>query len=76
VPAILAMPPEIIAVVAGLALIPPLIGALVSAFDVPATRFAAAATFAVTASGVARLWHRCRVLGSACGICWSISWII
>jgi benzoate membrane transport protein len=53
VPAILAMPPEIIAVVAGLALIPPLIGALVSAFDVPATRFAAAATFAVTASGVA-----------------------
>lgn len=53
VPTILAMPPEIITVVAGLALIPPLIGALVSAFDVPATRFAAAATFAVTASGVA-----------------------
>ncbi|WP_417423393.1 benzoate/H(+) symporter BenE family transporter [Hoeflea sp.] len=53
VPAILAMPPEIIAVVAGLALIPPLIGAVVSAFDVPATRFPAAATFAVTASGVA-----------------------
>ncbi|MCC0034977.1 MAG: benzoate/H(+) symporter BenE family transporter [Hoeflea sp.] len=53
VPAILAMPPEIIAVVAGLALVPPLIGALVSAFDLPATRFAAAATFAVTASGVA-----------------------
>lgn len=53
VPAILAMPPEIIAVVAGLALIPPLIGALVSAFELPATRFAAAATFAVTASGVA-----------------------
>jgi benzoate membrane transport protein len=52
VPVILAMPPEIIAVVAGLALITPLIGALVSAFDVPATRFAAAATFAVTASGV------------------------
>lgn len=53
VPAILAMPPAIIAVVAGLALISPLIGAIVSAFDVPATRFAAAATFAVTASGVA-----------------------
>jgi benzoate membrane transport protein len=53
VPAISAMPPEIIAVVAGLALIPPLIGALVSAFDAQATRFAAAATFAVTASGVA-----------------------
>lgn len=55
VPAILAMPPEIIAVVAGLALVPPLIGALVSAFELPATRFAAAATFAVTASGVAAL---------------------
>ncbi|MCY0093326.1 benzoate/H(+) symporter BenE family transporter [Hoeflea ulvae] len=53
VPAILAMPPAIIAVVAGLALISPLIGAIVSAFDVPASRFAAAATFAVTASGVA-----------------------
>ncbi|MBC7281865.1 benzoate/H(+) symporter BenE family transporter [Hoeflea sp.] len=53
VPAILAMPPAIIAVVAGLALISPLIGAIVSSFDLPATRFAAAATFAVTASGVA-----------------------
>jgi benzoate membrane transport protein len=55
VPVILAMPPAIIAVVAGLALIPPLIGALVSAFEVPATRFAAAATFAVSASGVVAL---------------------
>lgn len=53
VPAILAMPKEIIAVVAGLALIQPLIGALVSAFELTTTRFAAAATFAVTASGVA-----------------------
>lgn len=53
VPAILAMPPAIVAVIAGLALIPPLIGALVSAFEFPETRFAAAATFAVTASGVA-----------------------
>jgi len=53
VPAILAMQPAVIAAVAGLALVSPLIGAIVSAFDVPATRFAAAATFAVTASGVA-----------------------
>ncbi len=50
---ILAMPKAIIAVVAGLALITPLIGALASAFDAPATRFAAAATFIVTASGIA-----------------------
>ena len=50
---IIAMPKAIIAVVAGLALITPLIGALASAFDAPATRFAAAATFIVTASGIA-----------------------
>jgi benzoate membrane transport protein len=52
-PAILAMPPEIVATVAGLALIAPLIGAAAQAFEPPATRFAAAVTFATTASGVA-----------------------
>jgi benzoate membrane transport protein len=52
-PAILAMPPEIVATVAGLALIAPLIGAASQAFEPPATRFAAAVTFATTASGVA-----------------------
>ena len=50
---IIAMPKAIIAVVAGLALITPLIGALASAFNAPATRFAAATTFIVTASGIA-----------------------
>jgi benzoate membrane transport protein len=52
-PAILAMPPEIVATVAGLALIAPLIGAASQAFEPPPTRFAAAVTFATTASGVA-----------------------
>ena len=52
-PAILAMPPEIVATVAGLALIAPLIGAAAQAFEPPATRFAAAVTFATTASGMA-----------------------
>ncbi len=50
---ILAMPPAIIAVVAGLALITPLMGAVASAFEAPEMRFAAAATFLVTASGIA-----------------------
>lgn len=68
VPAILAMPPAIIAVVAGLALIPPLIGALVSAFEVPATRFAAAATFAVSASGVAAFGVGAAFWGLAAGL--------
>jgi benzoate membrane transport protein len=52
-PAILALPPEIVATVAGLALIAPLIGAAAQAFEPPPTRFAAAVTFATTASGVA-----------------------
>ena len=43
----------IVATVAGLALIMPLIGAVASAFDEPDTRFPAAATFIVTASGIA-----------------------
>lgn len=50
---ILAMPPAIIAVVAGLALIAPLMGAVASSFEAPDTRFAAAVTFTVTASGIA-----------------------
>ena len=53
IPTILALPKSIIAVVAGLALIVPLMGAAASAFDTPATRFPAAATFVVTASGIA-----------------------
>ncbi len=53
IPTIAAMPKAIIATVAGLALITPLMGAAASAFEQPATRFAAAATFIVTASGIA-----------------------
>ncbi len=52
-PAILAMPPEIVATVAGLALTAPFLGAAAQAFEPPPTRFAAAVTFATTASGVA-----------------------
>lgn len=50
---ILAMPKAVIATVAGLALVSPLIGAAISAFEQPDTRFAAATTFVVTASGIA-----------------------
>ncbi len=50
---IIAMPKAIIAVVAGLALVTPFIGAVASAFDSQDTRFAAATTFIVTASGIA-----------------------
>lgn len=50
---IIAMPKAIIAIVAGLALITPFIGAVASAFDSQDTRFAAATTFIVTASGIA-----------------------
>jgi benzoate membrane transport protein len=47
-----AMPPSLIILVAGLALAAPLVNALVIALDKPDGRFAAIATFAVTASGV------------------------
>lgn len=52
-PAILALPPAIVATVAGLALVAPFMGAAATAFELPATRFAAALTLAVTASGLA-----------------------
>lgn len=50
---IIAIPKSIIAVIAGLALITPLMGAAASAFETADTRFAAATTFIVTASGIA-----------------------
>lgn len=53
IPTILALPKAIVAVIAGLALITPFMGAAQSAFELPETRFAAAATFIVTASGIA-----------------------
>lgn len=52
IPTILALPQAMIAAVAGLALIGPLMGAVASAFDAEDTRFAAAVTFVVTASGL------------------------
>jgi benzoate membrane transport protein len=52
---ILAMPAEIVASVAGLALIAPFLGAAAGAFEPPQTRFPAAVTFFVTASGVVAL---------------------
>lgn len=53
IPTILTLPKAIVATVAGLALLSPLMGAAASAFEVPETRFAAVATFVVTASGIA-----------------------
>jgi benzoate membrane transport protein len=47
------MPPELMAVIAGLALLVPLMGALSTAFELHETRFAAAVTLATGASGVA-----------------------
>ena len=49
--AILALPGALIASIAGLALVNPLIGALGQAFAEPSQRFAAAVTLVVTASG-------------------------
>ena len=46
------VPPALVAAIAGLALINPLIGALSSAFGAPDQRFTAAATLIVAASGV------------------------
>ena len=50
---IAAMPPALIATIAGLALLGPLTGALTAAFAAERDRFAAVATLTVTASGVA-----------------------
>jgi benzoate membrane transport protein len=50
---IIAIPKSTIATVAGLALIAPLMGATALAFEQADTRFAAATTFIVTASGIA-----------------------
>ncbi len=65
---ILAMPPAIIAVVAGLALLNPFIGAAVAAFDSVPTRFPAAATLAVTASGMAAFGIGAAFWGLAAGL--------
>lgn len=67
-PIILVLPPALIATVAGLALIPALTGALVQGFEPPATRFAAAATLAVTASGISALGIGAAFWGLAAGL--------
>ncbi len=69
IPTIAAMPKAIIAAVAGLALISPLMGALSSAFEDNTTRFAAATTFIVTASGIAAFGIGAAFWGLMAGLC-------
>ncbi len=53
IPLLQSLPPEVMALLVGLALLAPLTGALTSAHQAPETRFPATITLAVTASGVA-----------------------
>lgn len=53
IPLLKSLPPEVMALLVGLALLAPLTGALTSAYLAPETRFPATITLAVTASGVA-----------------------
>ena len=53
IPLLKSLPPEVMALLVGLALLAPLTGALTTAFTPPETRFPATITLAVTASGVA-----------------------
>lgn len=53
IPILKSLPPEVMALLVGLALLAPLTGALTSAYLAPETRFPATITLAVTASGVA-----------------------
>lgn len=55
IPVILVLPQAIIAVVAGLALVTPFVGATAAAFENPDERFAAAVTLIVTTSGILAL---------------------
>lgn len=65
---ITAMPPELIATIAGVALIAPLTGALSTALAEPDERFPAVVTFAVTASGIAFLGIGAAFWGLAAGL--------
>ena len=67
-PLLSAMPGEVIATIAGLALIAPLIGALHQAMEVEAARFNAVVTFAVTASGMSLLGVGAAFWGLAIGL--------
>ena len=62
------MPGEVIATIAGLALIAPLVGALHQAMEVEAARFNAVVTFAVTASGMSLLGVGAAFWGLAIGL--------
>ncbi|MDI4665329.1 benzoate/H(+) symporter BenE family transporter [Xanthobacter autotrophicus] len=63
-----ALPPALIATIAGLALLSPLTGALTAALNEEKHRVAAVATFATTASGVTALGLGAPVWGLAAGL--------
>ncbi|MFG1372597.1 benzoate/H(+) symporter BenE family transporter [Xanthobacter oligotrophicus] len=63
-----ALPPALIATIAGLALLSPLTGALTAALNEDKHRVAAVATFATTASGVTALGLGAPVWGLAAGL--------
>jgi benzoate membrane transport protein len=63
-----AFPPELVAILAGLALLGPFMGALKAAFGTPGDAFAPAVTFAVTASGVSALSVGAAFWGLAAGL--------
>ncbi|MCG5236477.1 benzoate/H(+) symporter BenE family transporter [Xanthobacter oligotrophicus] len=63
-----ALPPALIATIAGLALLPALTGALTAALNEDKHRVAAVATFATTASGVTALGLGAPVWGLAAGL--------
>jgi benzoate membrane transport protein len=63
-----AFPPELVAILAGLALLGPFTGALRAAFGTPGDAFAPAVTFAVTASGVSVLSIGAPFWGLAAGL--------
>ncbi|MFG1347233.1 benzoate/H(+) symporter BenE family transporter [Xanthobacter autotrophicus DSM 431] len=63
-----ALPPALIATIAGLALLSPLTGALTAALNEEKHRIAAVATFATTASGISALGLGAPVWGLAAGL--------
>ena len=63
-----ALPPALMATIAGLALLAPFIGALGVALEQPAHRYAAGVTFAVSAAGVTFLGLGSAFWGLAAGV--------
>ncbi|MEO1793666.1 MAG: benzoate/H(+) symporter BenE family transporter [Pseudomonadota bacterium] len=71
--AITSLPAALIAALAGIALLTPLMGALAGAFEAPEQRFPAAVTLAVSASGVAAFGIGAAFWGLAAGLLvWSL----